>query len=385
MVQFKMVKVLIVFGTRPEAIKLAPLIMEFRKYAKLFDLKICVTAQHREMLDQVLDLFQIKPDYDLDIMRPGQDLNELTSKLIVGIKKVLVGCKPDIVLVHGDTTTSFVASLGSFYQNIPVGHIEAGLRTDDIKTPFPEEANRRLTGVIAEYHFAPTVRAANFLLNEGKEANSIIVTGNTVVDALYYTLNKIRENSILQNKIYDTILNFGYDLLRMKKIILVTAHRRENHGQGFVNMCNAFIMVANKNKNIDIVFPVHLNPNITNIAKKLLGDIPNIFLIAPLGYKEFVYLMDKSYLILTDSGGIQEEAPSLGKPVVVMRDSTERHEAFTNGLVRLVGSNTEKIFGDVNLLINNVFEYKKMQTTINPYGDGTASYQIVKFLRGRYG
>ena len=376
-----MYKVLIVFGTRPEAIKMAPLVKEFEKYPDFFDVRVCVTAQHREMLDQVLNLFNIEPEYDLDVMRSDQDLNSITSSIIIKMKEVLLDYTPNVVLVHGDTTTSFVAALASFYQQIPVGHIEAGLRTNDIYSPFPEEVNRRLTGVISTYNFSPTSLSESNLLREGKSKNSIFVTGNTVVDSLFFILNEINSSSKLKSTILEKINRLGYDVGRSKKIILVTAHRRENYGQGFINICNAIKDIANNNKEVDIVFPVHLNPKINDVANKLLRNIPNIFLIKPLSYEQFILLMSESYLIVTDSGGIQEEAPSLGKPVLVMRESTERPEALGAGTIRLVGSIPEKIVMEVNNLINNNSLYKKMQNSNNPYGDGKASYRIVDFFK----
>jgi len=376
-----MYKVLIVFGTRPEAIKMAPLVKEFEKFPDLFEIRVCVTAQHREMLDQVLDLFNIEPEYDLNVMRSNQDLNSITSSIILKMKEVLLDYTPNVVLVHGDTTTSFVASLASFYQQIPVGHIEAGLRTNDIYSPFPEEVNRRLTSIISTYNFSPTSLSESNLLREGRNKNSIFVTGNTVVDSLFFILNKINNSSGLKSTILDKINKLGYNINRAKKIILVTAHRRENHGQGFINICHAIRDIANDNKEVDIVFPVHLNPEINNVANKLLCNIPNIFLIKPLSYEQFIFLMSKSYLIVTDSGGIQEEAPSLGKPVLVMRESTERPEALNSGTIRLVGSMPEKIVTEVNNLINNSSLYKKMQNSNNPYGDGKASYRIVDVFK----
>ena len=376
-----MYKVLIVFGTRPEAIKMAPLVKEFEKYPDFFDVRVCVTAQHREMLDQVLNLFNIEPEYDLDVMRSDQDLNSITSSIIIKMKEVLLDYTPNVVLVHGDTTTSFVAALASFYQQIPVGHIEAGLRTNDIYSPFPEEVNRRLTGVISTYNFSPTSLSESNLLREGKSKNSIFVTGNTVVDSLFFILNEINSSSKLKTTILEKINRLGYDVGRSKKIILVTAHRRENHGQGFINICNAIKDIANNNKEVDIVFPVHLNPKINDVANKLLRNIPNVFLIKPLSYEQFILLMSESYLLVTDSGGIQEEAPSLGKPVLVMRESTERPEALEAGTIRLVGSIPEKIVMEVNNLINNNSLYKKMQNSNNPYGDGKASYRIVDFFK----
>jgi UDP-N-acetylglucosamine 2-epimerase (non-hydrolysing) len=376
----KMYKVLIVFGTRPEAIKMAPLVKEFKKHPEIFDVRVCVTAQHREMLDQVLDLFEIIPEYDLNIMQPNQDLNSITSNIIVKIKDVFKNYVPNLVLVHGDTTTSFAASLSAFYEQIPVGHIEAGLRTGNIYSPFPEEMNRKLTGVIATYNFSPTSLAKDNLLKENKNNNSILVTGNTVIDSLFFILDKIDSNNKMKQLILKNINTHGYDLNRNKKIILVTAHRRENQGQGFINICNSIKELANNNQEVDIVFPVHLNPKITHVANKLLSGVANIFLITPLSYEQFIYLMKKSYFIITDSGGIQEEAPSLGKPVLVMRESTERPEALDAGTIRLVGSKFNKIIMEADNLIHDNSLYNKMQNSNNPYGDGKASYRIVAFF-----
>jgi len=375
-------KILIVFGTRPEAIKMAPLVKEFEKNLNVFKISVCVTAQHREMLDQVLELFEIKPDYDLNLMKQGQDLYDITSKVLLGMKKVLEDFKPDIVLVHGDTTTTSATALSAFYQQIKIGHVEAGLRTGDLLSPWPEEANRQITGVLANYHFAPTIISQKNLLKENKNSNDIIVTGNTVIDALFLALNKIKSNKALETQIVKQLSNFGYLLKENKKIILVTGHRRENHGQGFINICEALKQIALENPTYDIVYPVHLNPNVQKPVHDILGNLNNIYLIAPLQYEQFIYLMDKSYFIITDSGGVQEEAPSLGKPVLVMRDTTERPEAVDAGTVKLVGTNTKKIVYEANELIAIKTSYQKMSKAHNPYGDGKACEKIVAFLKG---
>ena len=376
-----MKKVLIVFGTRPEAIKMAPLVKEFQKNSKNFETKVCVTAQHREMLDQVLELFEIVPDYDLDIMKPGQDLYNITSNVLLGLKPVLVDFKPDVVFVHGDTSTTFAASLAAFYQQISVAHIEAGLRTGDIYSPWPEEANRKLTTQITKYYFAPTITSKNNLLEENIIDKDIVVTGNTVIDALFLTLKKIKSNKKFEIKIIEHLAANSYKFDNTKKIILVTGHRRENHGQGFINICAALREIALNNKDIDIVYPVHLNPNIQVPAQEFLGGIDNIFLIKPLQYEQFVYMMDKSLFIITDSGGVQEEAPSLGKPVLVMRDTTERPEALIAGTVKLVGTDTNLIVKEAQNLISNKLAYKTMTEASNPYGDGNSSKKIVTYMK----
>jgi len=375
-----MKKVLIVFGTRPEAIKMAPLVKEFEKNQNFFNTKVCVTAQHREMLDQVLDLFQIIPNYDLDIMKPGQDLYDVTSNILLKIKPVLEEFDPDVVLVHGDTATTFAASLATYYQKIKIGHVEAGLRTGNLYSPWPEEGNRRLTGVLTDYHFSPTDTSKKNLLNEGVNNESIFVTGNTVIDALQLVVNRIKNNEILRLKIENTIIQSGFQELN-SKFILVTGHRRENFGQGFLNICEALKVLAKNNPDIYILYPVHLNPNVRRPVNELLANVNNIKLVEPFQYEEFIYLMSKSYLILTDSGGIQEEAPSLGKPVLVMRDTTERPEAVEAGTVRLVGSDRDNIIKEVQDLIDDSDEYQKMSKAHNPYGDGNASKNIVKILR----
>jgi len=374
-----MQKILVVFGTRPEAIKMAPLVKEFEKYTDFFKTKVCVTAQHREMLDQVLELFEIEPDYDLDIMKSNQDLYDITSNILLKMRDVLNSFKPDIVLVHGDTTTTFATSLAAFYQKIDVGHIEAGLRTGNIYSPWPEEANRKLTANLSKYHFAPTQTAKNNLLTEGVVEENIIITGNTVIDALFLTLEKIEKDKNLKNSIIKK-LNSQFSQLD-SKFILVTGHRRENFGEGFLNICKALKDIATKHKDINIVYPMHLNPNVRRPVLDILDNISNIYLIEPLQYPEFVYLMSKSYLILTDSGGIQEEAPSLGKPVLVMRDTTERPEALETGTVKLVGTDKNKIITEVESLLQNKNEYEKMSKAHNPYGDGKSSKKIVKFLK----
>ena len=376
-------KILIVFGTRPEAIKMAPLVKEFKKNSDCFDLKVCVTAQHREMLDQVLELFEIVPDFDLDIMKSGQDLYDVTVNVLLGMKEVLLNFTPDIVFVHGDTTTTSATSLAAFYQQIKVAHIEAGLRTGNIYSPWPEEANRQITGVLTNYHFAPTTTSQENLLRENKNIESILVTGNTVIDALYLALNKIKNNTKLTDDIISLIhseINSPTFNLNSSKFILVTGHRRENHGEGFINICKALKEIAIKNQDIHIVYPVHLNPNVQKPVMELLSNINNIHLISPLQYESFIYLMDKSYFIITDSGGVQEEAPSLEKPVLVMRDTTERPEALEAGTVKLVGTDSELIVKESEELLHNKEKYEKMSKAHNPYGDGKACEKIVDFF-----
>lgn len=372
-------KVLLVFGTRPEAIKMAPLVKAFEDEPAI-ESKVCVTAQHREMLDQVLEMFDIKPEYDLNIMKPGQDLFDVTSNVLLGLKNVLNEFKPDVVLVHGDTTTTSASSLAAFYNKIKVGHVEAGLRTGDLYSPWPEEANRQITGVLANYHFAPTTTSEKNLLKENKDPKNIIVTGNTVIDALFLALDKIEKNDELKTKIVESI-NSQYGLQKDKKLILVTGHRRENFGDGFVNICEALKTIALNNPDIDIVYPVHLNPNVQKPVKDILSDTKNVFLIEPLQYEQFIYMMNKSYFIITDSGGVQEEAPSLGKPVLVMRDTTERPEAVEAGTVKLVGTNKDIIIKEAQNLIDNQEEYNKMSKAHNPYGDGKACERIVEFIK----
>ncbi|MFW2014563.1 non-hydrolyzing UDP-N-acetylglucosamine 2-epimerase [Acinetobacter bereziniae] len=371
-----MKKILIVFGTRPEAIKMAPLVKEFKKNNN-FETKVCVTAQHRQMLDQVLEIFDIVPEYDLNIMKKGQDLYDITANVLVGIREVLGDFKPDIVFVHGDTSTTFSTSLAAFYLKIKVGHIEAGLRTFDIYSPWPEEGNRQLTGVLSTYHFAPTLQSKNNLLGEGKKNENIYVTGNTVIDALKYVLRRIEHQPTLKQKIKSNICN-QYRLDETRKIILVTGHRRENFGQGFVNICEGLKELAQNNPNIDIVYPVHLNPNVQKPVNEILSDIENIYLIEPLQYEEFIFLMNQAYFIITDSGGIQEEAPSLGKPVLVMRDTTERPEALEAGTVKLIGCDKETLVIEAQKLLHDNDEYEKMARAHNPYGDGNSCSRIVE-------
>ncbi len=368
-------KVLLVFGTRPEAIKMAPLYHQLNN-SNLFETKICVTGQHRDMLDQVLKLFDLKPDFDLDIMKAGQDLTDVTIKILSGLKELFTNYQPDIVLVHGDTTTTFATSLACYYKKIKVGHIEAGLRTGDLYSPWPEEGNRRLTGVIADLHFAPTEQSRKNLLSENIDRDKIFITGNTVIDSLFLILNKINSDASLQNELENRFSFIDFK----KKIILITGHRRENFGGGFENICNAISILAQSNKDVQFVYPMHLNPNVREPVNRLLSNKENIFLIEPLEYLPFLYLMNKSYLILTDSGGIQEEAPSLGKPVLVMRDTTERPEAVEAGTVILVGTSKENIIYNVNLLLNDFNLYEKMSETHNPYGDGSACMQIEEIL-----
>ena len=375
-----MKKVLVVFGTRPEAIKMAPLVKVLEK-EKLLELKVCVTAQHREMLDQVLEIFEIVPDYDLNLMKSGQDLYDITANVLLGMKDVLSDFQPDIVLVHGDTTTTSATSLAAFYQKIKVGHVEAGLRTDDIYSPWPEEANRQITGILSTYHFAPTSNSQDNLLRENKNSKDIIVTGNTVIDALFLALDKIENSEVLKAKIIATI-NSQYKMNDSKKLILVTGHRRENFGQGFINICEALKTLALNNQDIDIVYPVHLNPNVQKPVKEILSDVSNVYLIDPLQYEQFIYMMSQSYFIITDSGGVQEEAPSLGKPVLVMRDTTERPEALEAGTVKLVGTDMQVIIDEAQKLLDDDKAYEKMSKAHNPYGDGKACERIVDFIKG---
>jgi len=376
-------KVLIVFGTRPEAIKMAPLIKEFEKNKDKFDMKICVTAQHREMLDQVLNLFNINPHYDLNIMKKGQDLYDVTSKILLGMRDVLDDFLPHLVLVHGDTTTTLATSLAAFYKQIKIGHVEAGLRTGDVYSPWPEEANRLLTSQIAKYHFAPTLKNKENLLKETIKEGNIVITGNTVIDSLFWILDKIRRDKTLQEDIVTKISSFGYDIKEDKKIVLVTGHRRENFGEGFLNICNGLRELAIEYPEIDFVYPVHLNPNVRKPVNEILSCENNVYLIEPLEYLQFIYLLSKSYIILTDSGGIQEEAPSLGKPVLVMRDTTERPEAIEAGTVTLVGTDKDNIIKSVAKLLDDELYYKKMAYAHNPYGDGNACSKIINFLKER--
>lgn len=380
-----MQNILLVFGTRPEAIKMLPLVHEFRKYPDLFNTKVCVTGQHREMLDQVLELFQVVPDIDLDIMKSGQDLYDITSRVLLGMREVLASTKPDLVLVHGDTTTSMAAALAAYYRQIPVAHVEAGLRTRNIYSPWPEEINRQMTGRLATYHFAPTRLSRQNLMDEHVDAQKIIVTGNTVIDALHWVVRRIQSDNALKNKLHDSILRYGYETERLnagKRLVLITGHRRENFGEGFKNICQAIKELALQYPDVDYVYPVHLNPNVRKPVTDTLGECAkNVFLIDPLPYMEFVSLMEQSYLILTDSGGIQEEAPGLGKPVLVMRDTTERPEAVDAGTVLLVGTDKGKIKDSVSCLLDDASSYKRMSDAVNPYGDGNASSRIVDYLR----
>lgn len=383
-----MKKALIVFGTRPEAIKMAPLIKEFQKFPDDFETIVCVTGQHRQMLDQVLDIFDIKPDYDLNIMKSGQDLYDVTSRVLTGMRNVLKEVRPDVVLVHGDTTTSTASAIAAFYQQIPVGHVEAGLRTHNIYSPWPEEMNRQITGRIAKYNFAPTQLSNDNLLKENIPADKITITGNTVIDALYWTVDKINNDRELENKLRNDLTGAGYDITRVnqgRKIVLITGHRRENFGKGFLSICMAIRDLAKKFPAVDFVYPMHLNPNVRKPIHEVFGEsletYENIFFIEPLEYLAFVYLMETSYLILTDSGGIQEEAPGLGKPVLVMRDTTERPEALDAGTVKLVGTDYQKIFNHVSLLLEDEDAYALMSKAVNPYGDGKASERIVTKLK----
>ena len=379
---------MIVFGTRPEAIKMAPLVIQLKREAAHFDTVVCVTGQHREMLDQVLDIFDIKPDYNLNIMKQGQDLYDVTSRVLLGMREVLQKEQPDMVLVHGDTTTSTAAALAAFYQQIPVGHVEAGLRTYNIYSPWPEEMNRQLTGRIATYHFAPTPMCRKNLLNENIDENKIAITGNTVIDALYMVVNRLKNDTTLANKQNEIIREAGYDFNRLssgRQLVLITAHRRENFGDSFIHMITAIKELSRKYPDVDFVYPMHPNPNVRKPIHEVFGEklenLGNMFFIEPLQYLEFVYLMEKSTIVLTDSGGIQEEAPSLGKPVLVMRDTTERPEALTAGTVKLIGTNYDKIVSEVSTLLDNPAEYVKMSQAVNPYGDGKACERIINILK----
>ncbi len=381
-----MKKVMLVFGTRPEAIKMCPLVKEFQKNSKDFETVVCVTGQHREMLDQVLKIFEVKPDYDLNIMKQGQDLYDVTARVLTGMRDVLKESKPDIVLVHGDTTTSTAAALASFYQQIPVGHVEAGLRTHNIYSPWPEEMNRQITGRIASYNFSPTPLSESNLKAEGA-MGKIYVTGNTVIDALYMVVEKFKNSNELGNEQKNILSMAGYDVNRLnngKKLVLITGHRRENFGDGFINMCTAIKDLTQKYKNVDFVYPMHLNPNVRKPIHEVFGEnldnLGNMFFIEPLEYLSFVYLMEKATIVLTDSGGIQEEAPGLGKPVLVMRDTTERPEALSAGTVKLVGTDYNAIVDNVSELLDSPQAYEKMSKAVNPYGDGLACKRIVKAL-----
>lgn len=380
---------MLVFGTRPEAIKMAPLVKAFQKDTDNFQTIVCVTGQHREMLDQVLDIFEITPDYDLNIMKQGQDLYDVTARVLTGLRDVLKESHPDIVLVHGDTTTSMAAALATFYQQIPVGHVEAGLRTHNIYSPWPEEINRQLTGRIATYHFAPTPLSKRNLLAEGVAEEQIFVTGNSVIDALYWVVDKIKHNDKLQKELEGVLYKANYDVRRLdsgKKLVLITGHRRENFGEGFISMCKAIKTLTEKYPGVDFVYPMHLNPNVRRPIHEVFGedlsDLNNMFFIEPLEYLSFVYLMEKSTLVLTDSGGIQEEAPGLGKPVLVMRDTTERPEALEAGTVKLVGTDYDKIVREVSLLLDDTAYYEEMSKAVNPYGDGKSCKRIVHYCQG---
>ncbi len=389
-----MKRILIVFGTRPEAIKMCPLVKEFKKYPEDFETIVCVTGQHREMLDQVLHIFDIKPDYDLNIMKQGQDLYDVTARVLTGMRDILDTVKPDVVLVHGDTTTSTAAALAAFYRQIPVGHVEAGLRTHNIYSPWPEEMNRQITGRIATYDFSPTPLSRQNLLDEGVLQEKIMVTGNTVIDALHWVVKRINGDGTLQMQLTKELMEAGYDVSRLdpsnssdgtKRLVLITGHRRENFGTGFINICTAIRDLSKKYPNVDFVYPMHLNPNVRKPIHQVFGerleDLGNLFFIEPLDYLDFVYLMNKSCIVLTDSGGIQEEAPGLGKPVLVMRNTTERPEALDAGTVKLVGTDYDKIIDEVSLLLDDKSAYEAMSHAVNPYGDGHACPRIVSKFR----
>ena len=383
-----MKKVMLVFGTRPEAIKMCPLVKEFQKYPTEFETIVCVTGQHREMLDQVLRIFEVTPDYDLNIMKQGQDLYDVTARVLTGMRDVFAQCKPDVVLVHGDTTTSTAAALAAFYQQIPVGHVEAGLRTHNIYSPWPEEMNRQITGRIATYNFSPTPLSESNLKEE-KAQGQIYVTGNTVIDALRMVVSKLKTDKALADEQINVLKTAGYDVTRLdggKKLVLITGHRRENFGDGFISMVTAMKDLSEKYLDVDFVYPMHLNPNVRKPIHEVFGEdltvYKNFFFIEPLQYLEFVYLMEKSTVVLTDSGGIQEEAPGLGKPVLVMRDTTERPEALKSGTVHLVGTNHDLIVSEVSTLLDDAAAYERMSKAVNPYGDGKACSRIVKVLKG---
>lgn len=383
-----MKKVMLVFGTRPEAIKMAPLVKVFQQHAQDFETVVCVTGQHREMLDQVLEIFDIKPDYDLNIMKQGQDLYDVTSRVLLGMRDVLKEVAPDVVLVHGDTTTSTAAAIAAFYQQIPVGHVEAGLRTHNLYSPWPEEMNRQVTGRIATFDFAPTPLSRQNLLNEAVPESRIFVTGNTVIDALYWVVDKIKSNPDIDATLSKVLSDSGYDVSRLangRRMVLITGHRRENFGDGFLNICRAIKNLSDRYPEVDFVYPMHLNPNVRRPIHEVFGEdlsnLGNLFFIEPLEYLSFVYLMEKSSIVLTDSGGIQEEAPGLGKPVLVMRDTTERPEALDAGTVKLVGTNYDAIVNNVSLLIDDQEAYIKMSKAVNPYGDGKACERIVNALK----
>ena len=383
-----MKKIMLVFGTRPEAIKMCPLVKEFQKHKDEFKTIVCVTGQHREMLDQVLKIFEVKPDFDLNIMKQGQDLTDVTARVLTGMRDVFSQCRPDVVLVHGDTTTSTAAALAAFYQQIPVGHVEAGLRTHNIYSPWPEEMNRQITGRIATYNFSPTPLSEKNLQEEKVHGN-IYVTGNTVIDALHLVVDKLKNDKALAQKQDDVLAAAGYDVTRLangRKLVLITGHRRENFGDGFIRMVTAICDLKNKYPEVDFVYPMHLNPNVRKPIHEVFGEdlsgLGNMFFIEPLQYLEFVYLMEKSTIVLTDSGGIQEEAPGLGKPVLVMRDTTERPEALSSGTVHLVGTDYDKIVNEVSTLLEDEQAYAKMSKAVNPYGDGKACDRIVRILNG---
>ena len=377
--------IMLVFGTRPEAIKMCPLVKEFQKRTDVFNTIVCVTGQHREMLDQVLNIFDVKPDFDMNIMRQGQDLTDVTVRILTGMRDIFKTCKPDVVLVHGDTTTSTVASLAAFYAQIQVGHVEAGLRTHNIYSPWPEEMNRQITGRIAKYHFSPTLLSKKNLIEE-RVYGDIYITGNTVIDALHMVVDKLKNDKNLSLENEKKLFNAGYDVSRLnndKKLVLITGHRRENFGSGFIRMVTAMKDLSEKYKDVDFVYPMHLNPNVRKSIHEVFGENlkrPNFFFIEPLQYIEFVYLMEKSTIVLTDSGGIQEEAPALGKPVLVMRDTTERPEALAYGTVHLVGTDYDKIISEVSMLLEDINAYDKMSKAVNPYGDGNACNRIVRIL-----
>lgn len=382
-----MKKVMLVFGTRPEAIKMATLVKEFEKHPAEFETIVCVTGQHRQMLDQVLQIFDIHPDYDLNIMQHGQDLYDVTCRVLLGMRDILKTVSPDMVLVHGDTTTSTATALAAFYQQIPVGHVEAGLRTYNIYSPWPEEMNRQITGRIATYNFSPTPLSRHNLLTEHVDEKTIVVTGNTVIDALYWVVEKIKNDKTLQEKLSHELNNAGYDVERLhhgKRMVLITGHRRENFGDGFISMCKAIKSLNKKYPDVDFIYPMHLNPNVRRpiheVFGKDLSNLGNMFFIEPLEYLSFVFLMEKSTIVLTDSGGIQEEAPGLGKPVLVMRDTTERPEALDAGTVKLVGTDYDRIVDNVSVLLDDANEYEKMSKAVNPYGDGQACQRIIQFL-----
>ena len=383
-----MKKIMLVFGTRPEAIKMAPLVKEFEKHPDEFDTIVCVTGQHREMLDQVLKIFDIKPNYDLNIMKQGQDLYDVTCRVLTGMRDVLKEVQPDVVLVHGDTTTSTASALAAFYQQIPVGHVDAGLRTRNIYSPWPEEMNRQITGRIATYNFSPTQLSRQNLLEERVDDEKITVTGNTVIDALYWVVEKIKNDKDLSIELQDILLKAGYNTNRLntgRRLVLITGHRRENFGDGFIHICNAIKTLTQNYPDVDFVYPMHLNPNVRKPIHEVFGedlsDLGNMFFIEPLEYLSFVYLMEKSSIVLTDSGGIQEEAPGLGKPVLVMRNTTERPEALDAGTVKLVGTDYDTIVNSISTLLNNKEEYNKMSKAVNPYGDGKACGRIVDFIK----